>query len=96
MTNTATETARLVTAEQLAERLAVGRAWVYQNSAQLGAVRLGTGPKARIRFDPSVALQRLNAPRTREAPTVTPTRRARKARPAAGRLSERLGIKLER
>ena len=41
----------LVTAAELARRFGVDRSWVYANSARLGVVRLGTGPRARVRFD---------------------------------------------
>ena len=41
----------LVTAGERAERLGVGRAFVYERASKLGARRLGDGPKARLRFD---------------------------------------------
>ena len=41
----------LVTAGELAERLGVDRDFVYEHATRLGAVRLGAGPKARLRFD---------------------------------------------
>jgi len=47
--------AGLVTATELARRLGVDRSWVYRNSRALGAVRLGTGKRARLRFDPMTA-----------------------------------------
>jgi hypothetical protein len=43
--------AHLLTAAQVADRFAVGRAWVYQHAEELGARRLGQGPKPRLRFD---------------------------------------------
>lgn len=41
----------LTDARGLAQQLGVTREWVYANATKLGAVRLGTGPKARLRFD---------------------------------------------
>jgi hypothetical protein len=43
--------ARLLDATQLARHLGVTRTWVYEHAQQLGAIRLGTGTKARLRFD---------------------------------------------
>jgi hypothetical protein len=42
----------LLSAAQVAERFNVDRDWVYAHADQLGARRLGTGPKPRLRFDP--------------------------------------------
>jgi len=42
---------RLATAEEVAEALGVTRTWVYANQKRLQAVRLGVGPRARLRFD---------------------------------------------
>ena len=44
-------TGRLVDAATLARTLNVDRDWVYARARELGAVRLGAGPKARLRFD---------------------------------------------
>lgn len=41
----------LVTADALARRLGVSRSHVYEHADALGAVRLGDGPRARLRFD---------------------------------------------
>ena len=40
----------LVDADAVARYLAVDRSWVYANADLLQARRLGTGPKARLRF----------------------------------------------
>lgn len=42
---------RLATAKELAEALGVERSWVYANQKRLHAIRLGRGPRARLRFD---------------------------------------------
>ena len=41
----------LVDARQLARDLGVSLDYVYAHATELGAMRLGSGPKARIRFD---------------------------------------------
>jgi hypothetical protein len=43
--------ARLLTAAEVAERYGLTRAWVYKHSRELGAHRMGSGPKAPLRFD---------------------------------------------
>lgn len=40
----------LLTVTEVAERLSVSPAWVYAHKHELGAIRLGDGPKARLRF----------------------------------------------
>jgi hypothetical protein len=57
----ANPTQRLVDASVLADFLGVSRAYVYEHGEQLGAIRLGAGPRARLRFDPDLALERLTA-----------------------------------
>lgn len=47
----ATASAGLVGVATLAAELGVSRRFVYEHRDELGAVRLGDGPKARIRFD---------------------------------------------
>jgi fumarylacetoacetate (FAA) hydrolase family protein len=49
----------LVDARQLARDLGVSLDYVYAHATELGAMRLGTGPKARIRFDLDRARQAL-------------------------------------
>ncbi len=53
--------AALVDARTLAAELGVARDWVYANADRLGAVRLGDGPRARLRFDVTRARERLVA-----------------------------------
>jgi hypothetical protein len=50
---------RLVTAAQVADRWSIDRAWVYAHADDLGAHRLGTGTRPRLRFDPALVEQRL-------------------------------------
>ena len=56
----------LVDARELAEELGVSIDYVYAHAAELGAMRLGSGPKARIRFDLDEARQALES-RTRRS-----------------------------
>jgi pyruvate/2-oxoglutarate dehydrogenase complex dihydrolipoamide acyltransferase (E2) component len=48
-----------MTAKELAAHLKLNPAWVYEHAQELGAIRTGTGPKARIRFDLHTATQAL-------------------------------------
>src|SRR5215211_3802061 len=43
---------QLLTVAQVARRFQVHPSWVYANARRLGALRLGTGPKSPLRFDP--------------------------------------------
>ena len=51
----------LVGPRELAEGLGVSLDYVYTHAAELGAMRLGSGPKARIRFDLDGARRLLEA-----------------------------------
>jgi hypothetical protein len=48
-----------MTAKELAGYLKVNPAWIYEHADELGAIRTGAGPKARMRFDPNTATQAL-------------------------------------
>lgn len=52
---------RLATADEVAEALGVTRAWVYANQRRLEVIRLGAGPKARLRFDLELAARAFQA-----------------------------------
>ena len=67
--------------------LEVDRDWVYANARRLGAVRLGDGPKARLRFDATRARAALAAP---SASTSLP-RTSRHARHAGALAGDRAG-----
>ena len=45
----------LIDAAEVARCRGVSRDWVYRHADELGVVRLGTGPRARLRFDPATA-----------------------------------------
>lgn len=75
---------RLVDAEDLARRHGVSRSFIYEHAEELGVIRLGSGPRPRLRFDPEVAL-RAFADRRRGTDTKhedTPRGRRRQRSPA--------------
>ena len=41
----------MLTAAEVAADLGILRTWVYENAKKLGGIRLGTGRRARLRFD---------------------------------------------
>lgn len=51
-----------ITAKALARMWGVQRRWVYDHAAELGARRLGSGRRPRLRFDPEEVAERLGAP----------------------------------
>lgn len=55
----ATRKQRLLSAAQVAERWQIDREWVYAHADELGAMRLGSGPRPRLRFDPDRIAERL-------------------------------------
>lgn len=63
---------RLLDASQLARHLGVTRTWVYEHAHHLGAIRLGTGTKARLRFDLHTATTAINSPREHQPRDTTP------------------------
>jgi hypothetical protein len=58
---------RLVTVAELASWLQVDPSYVYEHADELGAMRLGTGPKARLRFDLEDVRQRISCEAGRES-----------------------------
>jgi hypothetical protein len=60
--------AELVDATEIARRFGVSRDFVYDHADDLGAVRLGNGPKARLRFDPTKVGRALRKPPEKPAP----------------------------
>jgi hypothetical protein len=61
----------LIDAAEVARRHGVTRAWVYEHADRLGAIRLGTGSRPRLRFNPD----RVTAALTQHGKTATPQRR---------------------
>ena len=54
----------LLTVAEVAAQLNVSQSWVYAHKRDLGAIRLGTGPKARLRFGARAVLSDLNGRET--------------------------------
>lgn len=72
----------LVDVPEIANRFSVSRDFIYEHSTELGAVRLGDGPRARLRFDPKIVAERLAPrpdPRTKPDPSPVGRRRPRSA-----------------
>jgi hypothetical protein len=78
----------LVDAAALARRFGIERSWVYSHAIELGAVKLGDGPKPRLRFDPEIAARVLR--KVGEGSAADPPARSgeRADRPQRGRRSE--------
>jgi hypothetical protein len=51
--------AQLLTVSEIATRYRVRPSWVYAHKRELGVIRLGDGPKARLRFDAAVVASAL-------------------------------------
>ena len=66
----------LVDAAELARRFGIERSWVYSHAIELGAVKLGGGPKPRLRFDPQSAARVLR--KAGEEATADPPARSGK------------------
>jgi excisionase family DNA binding protein len=78
-----------LTVAETAELLRVGRSWVYEHAAELGAVKLGTGRSAPLRI-PRDGVQRIvGASSLRRARRSVPARRARRTETAGGELHPR-------
>jgi hypothetical protein len=78
----------LVDASELARRFGIERSWVYSHAIELGAVKLGEGPKPRLRFDPEIAAGVLR--RVGGGPAADPPARSgeRADQPQRGRKAE--------
>ena len=78
----------LVDAAELARSLGIERSWVYTHAIELGAVKLGSGAKPRLRFDPQVAARVLQ--RVGDGPAAAPPARSgeRAGQPQRGGASE--------
>jgi hypothetical protein len=81
----------LIDAAELARRLGVDRSWVYTHAIELGAVRLGDGPRPRLRFDPRLALARFRAG-VRAERRANPARAVRSRRGGSGRGEDHLPL----
>jgi hypothetical protein len=67
--------AELVDAAEIARRFGVSRDFVYDHADDLGVVRLGEGPRARLRFDPTWVRRQLGTVATPPSPKTRPPQR---------------------
>lgn len=75
----------LVGVSEVATYLSVDASWVYAHAAELGVRRLGSGPKAALRFSLAEVDEKLTAcPVGRESngPKLAPIKASRRRRPA--------------
>lgn len=72
----------MIDVAEVARRFDVSSDFVYDHADDLGVVRMGSGPKARLRFDPNQVEQCLAALQRTEATPATPTRRRRRRKSA--------------
>jgi hypothetical protein len=49
-------------ARELAQQLGVSRDWVYEHADELGASRIGSGSRPRLRFPPHILNTRTSEP----------------------------------
>jgi hypothetical protein len=50
---------RLLTVAAVSQEFGVSTDWLYANAGPLGAIRLGSGPRARMRFDRATIADRI-------------------------------------
>lgn len=81
-------TGQLVDAAEIARRFGVARSWVYDHAQDLGALPLGGGSRPRLRFDPAVVAERLEAIQSKSQPGA-PRRAPQKGRQRSGRAVRR-------
>lgn len=55
-----------ITAEEVSRWWGVSRRWVYDHAEELGAQRMGSGRRPRLRFDPDEVAERLGKPANRD------------------------------
>ena len=77
-----TVVSQLVSAAELSRRLGLSRSTVYEKADELGVIRIGRGPRARLRFDVTLVAERLEVDEQRLGPSTGPRRAAVRRRPA--------------
>ncbi len=88
---TSPATRSLIDASEVARRYGISRSWVYENATELGAVRLGRGPKAPLRFHPDRVAEALTSRSTGESsqPRVSKAAKPRRGRRRKGHVRQR-------
>jgi len=61
-------------AADVANQLGVKRKWVYEHASELGATRIGNGPRLRLRFPPRALDSSVNSARVRPHERPAPRR----------------------
>jgi hypothetical protein len=79
----------LLTVAETADVLRVGRSWVYEHAAELGAVKLGSGQTAPLRIPRDGVQRMVGAPSVRRERRSVLARRTREAESARGVLRPR-------
>jgi excisionase family DNA binding protein len=80
-------TERMVSTAEIARRFGVSRDYVYDHAGELGAVRLGDGRRAPLRFDPRAVADRLAEPPSPPTAEERETKRPPGRRKPASRVS---------
>jgi hypothetical protein len=66
----------LLSAAEVARRYRLSRGWVYKHANELGGQRMGTGPKARLRFRVTEVERRLSELQVGQTPAARPITRS--------------------
>ena len=82
----------LIDAAEVARKLGVSRDYVYSHADEFGVIRLGKGPKPRLRFDPVILGEQLSASAVR---SCLPSQRRRSGSVRSTRSGNLLPIKGE-
>lgn len=88
---------RLLTAREVAAKYGLTATWVREHADQLGVLRLGAGPRPRLKFDPTTVAERLascsSSRKTPQVPVPAPLRnRGRRAKASMGRSAQLLPV----
>jgi hypothetical protein len=75
----------LVDAQEVARLTGRTRQWVYDHQGELGAIRLGSGPKPRLGFDAAQVLAHMEKVDDPSPVATPPVAKARRRRRSAGR-----------
>ncbi|MGA2453638.1 MAG: hypothetical protein ABSG93_08985 [Solirubrobacteraceae bacterium] len=75
----------LIDAQEVARLTGRTREWVYDHQGELGAIRLGPGPKPRLGFDPARVLAHMERVADPTPLTIPPVAKPRRRRQRADR-----------
>jgi hypothetical protein len=84
----------MLSAAEVSDWWGLRRGWVYQHAGELGAVRVGDGPRPRLRFDPERVAERLDHPSAVSPAAPRPRSRARRS-PRITRDAPRLAFRAD-